>query len=117
MPSGAIYPGSGGPAAAYNNGDGSFTFHFDDGRDPVTAAGPVAKQMYDQTRQDLSPYREAGSMSLAELQKRMPELLQPFGNEQFQESPAYQFNLQQGQKAIEKEAAKRGTFYAPQTLQ
>ena len=37
--------------------------------------------------------------------------------EQFQESPAYQFNLQQGQKAIEKAAAKRGTFYAPATLQ
>lgn len=80
------------------------------------AAGMSGGQ-YEQTREDLAPYREAGTLSLAELQRRMPELTQPFGMDQFQESPAYQFNLQQGQKAIEKAAAKRGTFYAPQTLQ
>lgn len=44
-------------------------------------------------------------------------LTKPFGMEDFQESPAYQFNLQQGQKAIEKAAAARKMFYAPQTLQ
>jgi hypothetical protein len=44
-------------------------------------------------------------------------LMKPFGMEDFKESPAYQFNLQQGQKAIEKAAAKRGTYYAPSTLQ
>jgi len=44
-------------------------------------------------------------------------LAQPFGLDQFQASPAYQFNLEQGQKAIDKAAAKRGNFYAPATLQ
>lgn len=43
--------------------------------------------------------------------------MQPFGLEQFQASPAYQFNLEQGQRAIDKGAAARGNFYAPQTLQ
>lgn len=46
MAYGATY---GGPVASYDNGDGSFTFHFDDGRDPLTAAGPVAEQMHAQT--------------------------------------------------------------------
>jgi hypothetical protein len=44
-------------------------------------------------------------------------LTQPFGLSQFQTSPGYQFNLQQGQQAIDKAAAARGNFYAPQTLQ
>src|SRR6266852_1438210 len=44
-------------------------------------------------------------------------LTQPFGMAQFQQSPGYQFNLSQGQMAIDKAAASRGNFYAPQTLQ
>ena len=44
-------------------------------------------------------------------------LTKPFGLEDFQESPAYQFNLNEGRKAIEKAAASRGTLYAPTTLQ
>ena len=80
-------------------------------------AAAMSEKQYEQTREDLAPWREAGRMSLRDLQGRMPELTQPFGMEQFQESPAYKFNLEQGQKAIEKAAAKRGMFYAPQTLQ
>jgi len=84
------------------------------------AAGQAAQnaaQQYSQTREDLLPWQQAGTMALSELQGRLPELTKPFGLQDFKESPAYQFNLQQGQKAIEKAAAKRGTFYAPQTLQ
>jgi hypothetical protein len=44
-------------------------------------------------------------------------LNKPFGLDDFQASPAYQFNLQQGQQAIDKAAAARGQFYAPATLQ
>lgn len=44
-------------------------------------------------------------------------LLKPFGMEDFQASPAYQFNLAEGEKAINKAAAARGKFYAPGTLQ
>ena len=80
-------------------------------------AAAMSGKQYAQTREDLDPWREAGQMSLRDLQSRMPQLLQPFGREQFQESPAYQFNLEQGQKAIEKAAAKRGTYYAPATMQ
>lgn len=41
----------------------------------------------------------------------------PFTLADFQESPAYQFNLAEGRKALEKSAAARGTYYAPATLQ
>lgn len=44
-------------------------------------------------------------------------LVKPFGLQDFNESPAYQFNLQEGEKAINKGAAARGNYYAPQTLQ
>ncbi len=44
-------------------------------------------------------------------------LVKPFSLSDFQQSPAYQFNLQQGQQAIDKAANARGNLYAPQTLQ
>lgn len=44
-------------------------------------------------------------------------LVKPFSLEDFKESPAYQFNLQQGQDAINKSASARGSYYAPATLQ
>lgn len=44
-------------------------------------------------------------------------LLKPFGLEDFQASPAYQFNLEEGRKALDKAAASRGRYYAPATLQ
>src|ERR1700682_4879619 len=43
--------------------------------------------------------------------------VKPFTLADFQASPAYNFNLQQGQQAIDKAANARGNLYAPQTLQ
>lgn len=80
-------------------------------------AANLQRQQFLETQESLEPWREAGLVSLRDLQGRLPELIKPFGMEDFQESPAYQFNLEQGQKAIEKAAAKRGTYYAPATLQ
>lgn len=44
-------------------------------------------------------------------------LVKPFSLQDFQQSPAYQFNLEQGMNAINKGANARGNYYAPQTLQ
>lgn len=44
-------------------------------------------------------------------------LNKPFSLQDFQASPAYNFNLDQGTQAINKAAAARGNFYAPSTLQ
>lgn len=58
----------------------------------------------------------SASSQLAGATQNSP-LLAPFSLKDFQESPAYQFNLDQGMQAINKAAAARGQYYAPQTLQ
>lgn len=45
------------------------------------------------------------------------QLTHQFGLQDFQASPAYQFNLEQGKMALDKASAARGKFYAPSTLQ
>jgi hypothetical protein len=73
-------------------------------------------QLYSYNANNLSPYINQGAGNLADINS-IVQSVQPFGMQQFQQSPAYQFNLQQGQQAIDKGAAARGNFYAPQTLQ
>lgn len=92
-------------------------------------ASAQQRAMFDQTRSDLSPwmsYGRAANVTLADLMGISggggagaigSPLLRPFSMKDYQESPNYQFNLEQGQKAIEKSAAARKMYYAPQTLQ
>lgn len=97
-------------------------------RDAAGRASEAQMQMFNQTRQDLMPWQQAGTMALGDLQRRMGlsgdpnspgygQLTHQFGLQDFQESPAYQFNLQQGKMALDKASAARGKFYAPSTLQ
>jgi len=44
-------------------------------------------------------------------------LVKPFTMADFQASPSYQFNIQEGEKALNKAAAARGMYYAPATMQ
>lgn len=74
---------------------------------------------FQQTRQDLSPFMQAGNVSLQQLMAGLQpggQFNHMFGLQDFQQSPAYQFNLQQGQMAIDKASNARGNLYAPQTL-
>ena len=73
--------------------------------------------MFQQTQTNLAPYMQEGQIGLNQINQMMPQFTQPFTLDQFQTSPAYQFNLQQGQQAIDKAAASRNMYYAPQTLQ
>jgi hypothetical protein len=88
--------------------------------------------MYRQTRRDVTPFHRVGAAGVkalggllgigtGDLQQGQFDpnaaLVRPFTLADFEESPAYQFNLQQGQQAIQKAAAARGNYYAPQTLQ
>jgi hypothetical protein len=77
--------------------------------------------MFNTTQANLQPWMGAGNMALGQIGQQFgtPNSPgnQPFGPQQFQASPAYQFNLQQGQMAIDKAANARGNYYAPQTLQ
>jgi hypothetical protein len=84
-------------------------------------ATQTQQNMFNQTQANLKPYMGQGTQSLAQLGQQFGSASspgnQPFGLQQFQASPAYQFNLQQGQQAIDKAANAKGNLYAPQTLQ
>lgn len=93
-----------------------------------SAAANAALSMFNQTRESLYPWMQTGKtdlLKLNELAGFMPDgsynpnapLVKPFGLEDFQASPAFNFNLEQGKLAIDKASAARGKFYAPSTLQ
>jgi hypothetical protein len=66
----------------------------------LTTAGNTA-------RADLSPYRDAGAAGVGALQKSVLNP-QQFTMSDFYNDPGYQFQLQQGNQAIERSAAARG---------
>jgi hypothetical protein len=71
------------------------------------------EKMYEQTRSDLSGYRNAGNEALGELQQRMPELTSDINlDEELKKNStvqqAYDFTKTQGLKAAQNSAAARG---------
>lgn len=70
------------------------------------AATAEQRRQYDQTRQDMMPWLQAGEDAL-NLQQRF------LGGDMsaYQESPDYQFRLQQGQQGLENSAAARGNLF------
>lgn len=66
--------------------------------------------MYEQTRTDLAPYREAGVQGTNMLMSALPELSAPItlDNATLQNLPGYSFALRQGLKSAQSGAAARG---------
>jgi hypothetical protein len=90
--------------------------------------GKVAQQaarqqfaMYEDQKARMDPYAHTGIQATKQLDQMVtgPDapLMQRFGLDQFQQSPSYQWQLEQGLNAINKGANARGNYYAPQTLQ
>lgn len=82
-------------------------------------ASQVQWDMYDQTREDLTPYSDAGKNSLAQLMGQMgPDgyFNQTYTGQDIYNDPSYQFRLQQGQDAIQSSAAARGGLLSGATL-
>lgn len=73
-------------------------------------------QMYNQTRADQQPWRDAGAGALSQLNQQMPDLTRNFSASDFQADPGYAFRMQQGQRAIERSAAARGGLDSGATL-
>ena len=70
------------------------------------SAAELQQQQYEQTRQDLAPWRAAGEQALNKLIPMTD--YQKFGMAQFQQDPGYAFRLSEGQKALDRSAAARG---------
>lgn len=98
--------------------------------DATDRASQVQKEMYDQTRKDLSPYTEAGTNALSQLTGFNPQSFQSAGFNyngssnpyysspefNFEESPSYQFRKQQGMDGIQSSAAASGGLLSGATL-
>ena len=69
-------------------------------------ANALQKYMYDTTRADYAPYREAGYTAL----NRLQNLLQNPG--QIRNEPGYQFQRNEGMRALNANAAARGMTYS-----
>jgi len=73
-------------------------------------AAELQREMFEQTRADQAPYREAGYNALANLQStagNVPAAFK-FGAGDYQADPGYAFRLAEGQKALDRQAAARG---------
>jgi hypothetical protein len=65
------------------------------------------ERLYQQQRQDMMPWMEAGRGSLADLVKMTQSGYDP---SQLANDPGYQFRMAEGQKALERSASARGTL-------
>lgn len=70
-------------------------------------ASETELEMYEQTREDLAPWREKGAAGLEELY----DLIEA-GPGEFEESPGYQFRLGEGVKALDRSASSGGMLFS-----
>lgn len=73
--------------------------------------------MYQDEKNTSAPWVAAGQSGLAQLQAAMPDLTRQFTAQDFQSNPGYQFQLQQGQQAIQRSAASKGLLNSVGTQQ
>lgn len=75
------------------------------------AASQTQLQMYNQTRDDLGGYRDAGTTALNQLMGGMGQngqFMQSYSGQDIYDDPSYKFRLQQGQDSIQSGAAAQG---------
>src|SRR6266496_2267738 len=70
----------------------------------------MQQQQYQQTRSDLSPYRDIGGQAAGDLSRRLSDLTSPISVDpnQLENSDYYKFASTQGQKGVTNAAAARG---------
>ncbi len=69
-------------------------------------ATALQEKMYNQSRTDNEPWRQAGMGALSQLGDQ--DFQRDFTADDFQKDPGYDFRMQEGQKALERSAAARG---------
>lgn len=70
----------------------------------------LQREMWQQGREDLAPWRQAGESALTGMQNMMS------GDYDISTDPAYQFRMQQGLQGVESSAAGRGSLFSGNTL-
>lgn len=93
----------------------------------ANSASQVQQNMFNTTQKNLQPYMQAGETSLSSLLSGLGlagdpkgtgygSLTQPFTAQQFQSSPGYQFQLQQGLQGVTNAASATGGINSGNTL-
>lgn len=77
-------------------------------------ANKMQWDMYQQTRKDNEPWRQAGQKALGDLGNA--DYMRDFTQADFQQDPGYAFRMAEGQKALERSAAARGGLQSGGTL-
>jgi len=72
----------------------------------ASQAAELQRTQYEQTREDLEPWRKAGVNALGKLEGMADYTM--FGPEQFSADPGYGFRLSEGRKALASKARARG---------
>ena len=78
-------------------------------------AAELQNQQFQQTREDLAPYRAAGQTALNALIP-MATNYKMFGMDTFSKDPGYGFRLAEGQKTLDRQAAARGGLISGSAL-
>lgn len=71
------------------------------------AASAESGRQYDQTREDMQPWMQAGTNALAQMQQ-----LNGGDFSSFKQSPDYQFAFDQGLQGLDRSAAARGSLFS-----
>lgn len=74
-------------------------------------ASQIQKDMYDQTRNDLSGYRDAGNTALNQLMGGMGEggrFMETYSGQDIYNDPSYKFRLNEGLNSVQSGAAAQG---------
>lgn len=66
---------------------------------------------------ETQPYRDVGTQNVKNLNSQIGALTTPFNPQNLQNTPGYQFQLQQGQQAIARSSAARGLLNSTGTMQ
>lgn len=77
-------------------------------------ANALQERMFNQTRADQAPWRQAGRTALSGLANA--DFQRDFTADDFQADPGYEFRMREGQKALERSAAARGGLQSGGTL-
>jgi hypothetical protein len=77
-------------------------------------ATQLQERMYNQSRADNEPWRQAGLGALSKMGDA--DYMRDFTAADFQQDPGYAFRMQEGQKALERSAAARGGLQSGGTL-
>ena len=79
----------------------------------------LQKEMYDQTRKDQEPWRQAGVNALTNITNGMKdggEFSQKFSDTQFAGDPGYKFRLAEGQNALDNMGSAAGSYLSGNQL-